>query len=166
MSSARQVKILFFDDIFSDLFRKKFPSDQLVWDDNWMTAVEEAFLETDNNTGVAFEIVKSGEIDSWQKILEKEKPDVLLLDLFWPEEAVAKYGDRMRAADISLEVLPQIRKAYPKLPIICHTVKPDKDLMEKVYDAGATFFLEKISISMSEVQRPLMYIVIHLLRQA
>jgi len=38
--------------------------------------------------------------------------------------------------------------------------------MEKVYDAGATFFLEKISISMSEVQRPLMYIVIHLLRQA
>ena len=46
-----RAKILFFDDIFSDLFRKELPADQLVWDDNWVAALEQGLTESDQRTG-------------------------------------------------------------------------------------------------------------------
>jgi len=159
-----KAKILFFDDIFSDLFRNKFPADQLAWDDNWVSSLTEAFKTAESSTGVNFEIVNCGEIYSWNEVIDKEKPDIILLDLFWPEQAVEKYGDRLRATDVSLEVLPKIREAFPALPVICHTAKPDNELMEKAYKKGATFFVEKVSMSLAEVQVPFVYIVINLLR--
>ena len=159
-----KAKVLVFDDIFSDLFRNKFPADQLVWDDNWVSSLEEAFEMAESNTGVSFEIVKCGEIDSWNEVINKEKPDIILLDLWWPEQAVEKYGDRLRATDISMEAPSEMRKAFPSLPVICHTAKPDKELMEKAYEKGATFFIEKVSMSLAEVQVPYVYIIINLLR--
>ncbi len=159
------VKVLFLDDIFSDLFRNKFSDDQLVWDDNWVASIEDALHASEQSTGVIFEIVKSGKIEEWREVIQKEKPDILLFDVYWPEQALEKYGDRLRGPDISLNVLPEIRAAYPSLPIISHTIKPEKELIEKIYNAGATFFVEKVGMSIPEVQVSLAYIMIYLLRQ-
>lgn len=161
-----KAKILFLDDIFSDLFRKQIPSDQLVWDDNWVSAVTDAILESNQNTDVVFNVIKSGEIEAWDDLVKKEKPDIILLDLFWPEQAVVKYNDRRRGTDISLDILFKIRKAYPDLPVVCYTVKPEKSLLDQAYQNGATFFLEKVTLAMPEIHSPLRYIFIYLLRQA
>ncbi len=160
-----KVKVLLLDDIFSDLFRNKFSNSQLVWDDNWVASIEDAFHASEKSTGISFELIKSGNIEAWQEIIEKEKPDILILDISWPEQAMEKYGDRLRGPDISLNILTEIRTAYPVLPVICHTAKPDKEMIEKAYNAGATFFVEKVGMSMPEVQVSLVYIIIYLLRK-
>ena len=160
-----KVKVLLLDDIFSDLFRNKFSNSQLVWDDNWVASIEDAFYASEKSTGISFELIKSGNIEAWQEIIEKEKPDILILDVSWPEQALEKYGDRLRGPDISLNILTEIRTAYPVLPVICHTAKPDKEMIEKAYNAGATFFVEKVGMSMPEVQVSLVYIIIYLLRK-
>jgi CheY-like chemotaxis protein len=159
------IKVLLLDDIFSSLFRNKFSTNQLVWNDNWVASIEDAFIASEKSTGISFELIKSGKIESWQEIIENEKPDILILDISWPEQAMEKYGDRLRAAEISLNILPEIRTAYPSLPVICHTAKPEKELIERAYKAGATFFVEKVGMSMPEVQVSLVYIIIYLLRQ-
>ncbi len=56
-------KILFLDDIFSPLFRKQFPQDQLVWDDNWIASLEQGLGDSEIKTGVRLELIKSGDID-------------------------------------------------------------------------------------------------------
>ena len=160
-----KVKILFFDDIFSDLFRKQNDSEQLIWDDNWVSSIEEELTDSKYNIGTTFELAKSGDIESWQEIVTKEKPDIILLDLFWPEQAKLKYGDGRRGMDISLEVIPAIRKVFPSLPVVCYTVKPDQDMLEKAYQAGATLFLEKVPLAIPEVHSSLKFILIYLLRQ-
>ena len=76
-----------------------------------------------------------------------------------------KWGDVRRAADISLDALKQIRDAYNTLPIIQYTLKPDKELMDQSYAAGATFFLEKVPLAIAEVHCALKYIMIYLLRE-
>ena len=156
-----KVKILLFDDILSHLFRTSLPKDQLVWDDNWISALEQSFAESGNGSGVSFELLKSGKIDSCLEIISKEQPDIILIDLFWPEEAWEKFGDRSRGIDIALDAIAEIRSAFPKLPIICHTVKPAPEIMQRVYMAGATFFMEKVSLPLPEVQSPLRYIIIN-----
>ena len=157
-------KILFFDDIFSETFRSKMPRDVTIWDDNWVSAVEKALIDGGSVVGTTFEIVKSGNIAGWRKELERERPDIVLLDLFWTEEAIAKYGDSRRGCDISLSVIPEMAKAYPDLPIICYTVKPERDLLEKAYRAGATFFLEKVALASAEVQSSLVYVFAYFLK--
>ena len=83
-----KAKILFFDDIFSDLFRAHHDKEQLVWDDNWVAALEREFTDPKRNIGgPTFELIKSGDIRSWRELIEKERPNILLVDLFWPEEA-------------------------------------------------------------------------------
>ena len=160
-----RAKILFFDDIFSDLFRKQNDSEQLMWDDNWVSSIEEELIDSKYNIGTTFELAKSGDIETWQDIVTKEKPDIILLDLFWPEQAKLKYDDGRRGMDISLEVIPEIRKAFPALPVVCYTVKPDQDMLEKAYRAGATLFLEKVPLAIPEVHSSLKFILIYLLRQ-
>ncbi len=161
-----KAKILFFDDIFSDRFRKQLSPEHLALDENWATAVTGALTEPDDLADITFELTRSGDIDAWKEVIEKEKPDVVLLDLFWPEEAFAKYQDRARGSDISLDALQQIRKAYPDLPIVCYTVKPDKELLQGSYARGATIFMEKLPLALPEVQRPLKYVLIYLLKYA
>ncbi|MBL0715382.1 MAG: response regulator [Desulfosarcina sp.] len=161
-----KAKVLFFDDIFSDLFRNELPPDQLVWDDNWIVAVEQGLAESDERSGYVFDLVKTGEINSWRRLIEEEKPDIVLLDLFWPAEASVKFKDRNRGSDIALEVTAGIHDAFPTLPVACYTLKPDKDLMEKAYRDGATIFLEKVALALPEVQSPLKYILIYLMKQA
>lgn len=158
-------KVLFFDDIFSELFREQLSSEHLAFDDNWVAAVCKALDDQSDEIGTSFEVVKHGDIDTWRECIEKEHPDILLLDCYWPEEAFVKYKDRSRGSDISLDILRMIREAFHDLLVVCYTVRPDKDLMEKAYDAGATFFLEKTPFAIPEVQSHLRYIMIYLLRQ-
>jgi DNA-binding NarL/FixJ family response regulator len=158
-------KILFLDDIFSPLFRKQFPADQLIWDDNWISSVEQGLADSETKIGVNLEFIKSGDIDSCPELIKKEKPDLVLLDLFWPEDAQRKFGDRSRATDISIDTIKRIRESFPVLPVICYTVQPDRELMEAAYAAGATIFLEKVVMAMPEIQSPLKYILFYLLRQ-
>ncbi len=160
-----KVKVLFFDDIFSDLFREKHEKEELAWDDNWIDSIFKALDESTQRIGVSFELIKSGEIDAWEALIKKEDPDIILLDLFWVEQAQQKYNDRNRAMDISMDVMQQIRKALPALPVVCYTIKPDHKLMERAYNAGATFFLEKVPIAIPEVHSSLKYIFIYLIRQ-
>jgi DNA-binding NarL/FixJ family response regulator len=161
-----KAKILFLDDIFSDRFRKQLSPEHLALDENWVSAVSTALTEQEDLTDLTFEVTKCGDIDAWQDVIEKEKPNVVLLDLFWPEEAFVKYKDRNRGSEISLDALVKIRKAFPDLPIICYTVKPDKELLEEAYSRGATFFLEKLPLALPEVQSPLKYVLIYLLKHA
>ena len=157
------IKVLFLDDIFSDIFRRTLDPEQLVFDDMWVSSIEKE-LTNSKIIGVDFEIIKSGDIDAWQATMKKEAPDLVLLDLYWHEQARQKYGDTRKAVDISLDALKDMRKIYPDLPIIQYTLKPDKDIMEKSYAAGATFFLEKVPLAVAEVHSALKYIMIYLMR--
>ncbi len=161
-----KAKILFFDDIFSDRFRKQLSPEHLALDENWVDAVTAALTEPDDLSDITFELTKQGDIDAWQEVIKREQPDVLLLDLFWPEEAFLKYRDRSRGSEISLDTLEKIRKAFPDLPIVCYTVKPDRELLEGTYRRGATLFMEKLPLALPEVQRPLKYVLIYLLKYA
>ncbi|MDQ7784011.1 MAG: response regulator [Desulfomonilaceae bacterium] len=158
-------KILFLDDIFSDQFRRKLSSEHLAFDDGWVSAVTKTLTNGSDDTGRAFQVIKSGDLVNWRALVEKEKPDVVLLDCFWPELALAKFGDTKREAEVGLSIIPEMRKTFPELPIICYTVKPNEDLIDRAYRLGASFFLEKVPLAMPEVQSPLKYVVIYLLRQ-
>ncbi|GAB6907099.1 hypothetical protein DESC_390057 [Desulfosarcina cetonica] len=158
-----KIKVLFLDDIFSDLFRQTLDQEQLVFDDTWSASLEREFSRT-RDIGADFEIVKSGDIENWQQLIEKERPDIVLLDLYWHEHARKKWGDVRRAVDISLDTLKQLRKRYKDLPVIQYTLKPNQQLMEQSYAAGATFFLEKVPLAIAEVHCSLKYIMIYLMR--
>ncbi|BBO88128.1 response regulator [Desulfosarcina ovata] len=160
-----KAKVLFFDDIFSDIFREKHLKEELAWDDNWIDSISKSLDESTQRIGVSFEIIKSGEIDAWEALIKKENPDIILLDLFWVEQAQQKYNDRNRAVDISMDVMQQVRKSFPSIPVVCYTIKPDYQLMERAYEAGATFFLEKVPLAIPEVHSSLKYILIYLIRQ-
>lgn len=155
-----RIKVLFLDDIFSDVFRKTHDIEQLAFDDAWVDSIERE-LTNNKIDGVEFTIVKSGELDQWPTLISKEQPDLVLLDLYWYEQAKAQ---NMGATDISLKALAAIRKEYPKLPVIQYTVKPDKETMDRSYEAGATFFLEKVPLAVPEVHSALKYLMVYLLR--
>lgn len=157
------IKVLFLDDIFSDLFRDKVDPEQMIFDDAWSESLERELVHK-KVSGIDFEIVKSGEIENWRQLIETETPDVVLLDVYWHEHARKKWGDVRRAADISLETLKEIRHAYQNLPVIQYTLKPNKEIMDQSYAAGATFFLEKVPLAIAEVHCALKYIMIYLLR--
>jgi DNA-binding NarL/FixJ family response regulator len=158
-----KIKVLFLDDIFSESFRKTHDSEQLAFDDAWVASIEKE-LTNKSLAGVDFEIVKSGAIDRWPGLIDREKPDLVLLDLCWHEEAKASGGAR-DAVDISLEALKAMRKALPDMPVIQYTVKPDKEIMERSYAAGATFFLEKVPLAIPEVHSTLKYLMIYLMQK-
>lgn len=157
------INVLFLDDIFSEAFRKTLDPEQLAFDDAWVDAIEKE-LTNAKIIGVDFHITKSGDIDGWRALLKKEKPDLVLLDLYWHEQAKKKYGDSRKAVNISLDALREIRKVYPDLPVIQYTLKPNKDMMDRAYAAGATFFLEKVPLAIAEVHSALKYIMIYLMR--
>lgn len=157
-----KIKVLFLDDIFSDIFRRTHDGEQLAFDDAWVESIERE-LANNKIAGIDFEIIKSGDIDNWPNLIDTEKPDVVLLDLYWYEQAKAK-GDATQAFDISLEALRGIRKSYPTLPVIQYTVKPDKKIMDSSYEAGATFFLEKVPLAVPEVHSALKYLMIYLMQ--
>ncbi|GAB6907656.1 hypothetical protein DESC_10006 [Desulfosarcina cetonica] len=161
-----KVKILFFDDIFSHLFRSEHDKNTLVWDDAWVESLETALVGKNDRLNLDFSLVKSGDIDSWQSIVEKEKPDVIIMDHYWPEHAWKKYGDRERGGEISLETLRQIRETFPDLPVISYTIKPDRELLDSAYASGVTFFMEKVAMAVPEVHNALKYIIIYLLRRS
>lgn len=159
-----KIKVLFLDDIFSDTFRQTLDGEQLAFDDMWVQSIEKQFSQS-KDIGVDFEIIKSGDIDAWRTLIESEKPDLVLLDLYWHEQAKKKFGSVRKAVDISLDVLKEIRKTHANLPVIQYTLKPDKEIMARSYAAGATFFLEKVPLAVSDVHSALKYIMIYLMRR-
>jgi DNA-binding NarL/FixJ family response regulator len=159
-----KVKILFLDDIFSTLFRIAHSEDELVWDDNWVDSIEKALTDQNDRLDVNFTLVKSGEIENWKNLLDKEKPDIILMDLYWPEQARKKYGDHKKGTKISLDTLREMRKMYPDLPIIFYTILPDRKTLNECYENGATFFMEKISMAIPEVHNTLKYIIIYFMK--
>ncbi len=160
-----RAKILFFDDIFSDVFRAHHDKEQLVWDDNWVAALEKEFTDPKRNIGTTFELVKSGDIHSWRELIEKETPDILLIDLFWPEEARKKFNDERRGDEISLGIISEIRNEFADIPVVSYTFKPNQEILEQAYAAGATFFLEKVALALPEVHSALKYFCVYLMRQ-
>jgi DNA-binding NarL/FixJ family response regulator len=157
-------KILFFDDIFSSLFRKEHNANELIWDDNWVSSLEKAFHDQNDRLEITFNLVKSGDIENWKGVIDKEKPDTIIMDYYWPEHAKKKYGDQKKGGEISIETIKQIRKLYPNLPIISYTIKPDRQILDAAYESGVTFFLEKIAMAMPEVHNTLKYVIIYLLK--
>ncbi|OPX36632.1 MAG: hypothetical protein B1H13_14130 [Desulfobacteraceae bacterium 4484_190.3] len=160
-----KVKILYFDDIFSDLFRAQLDEAQLDWDDKWVASLEREFTDPERDIGYTFEMVKSGDINSWRDLIKKETPDILLVDLFWPEEARRKFKDETRAAEFSIAVISEIRTEFPTLPMICYSFKPNPETLQYAYIAGATLFLEKVPLTLPEVHSALKYFCIYLIRQ-
>lgn len=160
-----KAKILFFDDIFSDLFRNRQDKDQLIWDDNWVAALEKEFSDPKQNTGTTFELVKSGDIHSWRELIEKETPDILVIDLFWPEEARKKFNNERRGDEISLGIISEIRNEFADMPVISYTFKPNQEILEQAYAAGTTLFLEKVALAPPEVHSALKYFCVYLIRQ-
>ncbi len=158
-----KAKILFFDDIFSDAFRETLDSHELLWDDNWVKAVETSLTEGKKTAGMDFKLVKSGEIENSLDVIEAQKPDALLLDMFWAEQAKQLHGDGSKGVEVGLGALRRIRAVHPDLPIVAYTMKPDVTLMERAYAAGATFFAEKNPMALPEVQNALVYILHYLL---
>ena len=155
-----KINVLFLDDIFSEIFRQTLDGEQLAFDDAWVSSIEKSLCES-NMEGLDFKIFKSGNIDRWHSLIDQEKPDVVLLDLYWPEHA-RKSGDDRSAVDISLTALKAIREAYPDLPVVQYTVKPDMETMQRSYDAGASFFLEKVPLAIAEVHSTLKYLMVYL----
>ena len=156
-------KILFLDDIFSEAFRETLDSQALMWDDNWVKSVEEAFAESKEIVGVEFKLLMSGDIESSLAVIEDKKPDALLLDMFWSEQAKMLLGDSNKGEEVGLGALRKIRDANPELPIIVYTMKPNAALMTKAYEAGATFFSAKNSIALPDVQISIIYMLHYLL---
>lgn len=64
------------------------------------------------------------------QVLEKEKPDFLLLDVYMPD---------MLGSDL----LPVIREKYPKVSIIMITAATDKEFLEKALNYGVENYLIK-----------------------
>lgn len=158
-----KIKVLFLDDIFSDIFRKTHDIEQLAFDDAWVDSIEQE-LTNSKIRGIDFEIVRSGDIDQWATLISRETPDVVLLDMYWYEQAKQK-GNNYTATEISLEALRAMRKKYPSLPIIQYTVKPDQDTLNQSYAAGATVFFEKVPLAIPEVHSGLKYLMIYLMQQ-
>ena len=50
------IKVLFLDDIFSDLFRNKVDSEQLIFDDTWSESLEKELVHK-KVSGIDFQIV-------------------------------------------------------------------------------------------------------------
>lgn len=150
-----KIKVLFMDDIFSDTFRKNHDSEHLAFDDAWIESIEKELFSNDIEN-VTFDLVKNGDIGRMPSLIQQEKPDIVLLDLYWYEDA--------GKTDLSLAALREIRKSHPDLPVIQYTIKPDKEIMDRSYEAGATFFLAKVPLPIPEVHTALKYIMVYLKR--
>ena len=71
-----------------------------------------------------------GSIPELREELEKRVPDVLILDLNMPE------GN-------SLEVIPELRRKYPKFAILVLSIHPEQQVGVKAILAGANGYLNK-----------------------
>jgi len=162
-------KILFFDDIFSTELRKTLSPEELVWDDRWVSSVEKALAGGKDAVGVHFNLVKSGEINDLNKKIDEESPDIALVDVCWPEHARAKHNlspDCWSEVKIGTDIVRKIKTCHPELPIVVLSAKPNKDIVNTAYRAGASFFIEKVTTALSDVQSSLTYVFFNLLLQA
>src|SRR3954471_2644130 len=64
------------------------------------------------------------------EILDQKKPDLLLLDVYMPDQ-------------LGSNLLPVIRQKYPQVDIIMITADTDKEILEKALHYGVEYFLIK-----------------------
>ncbi|MTH55689.1 response regulator [Bacillus mangrovi] len=96
-------------------------------DDFRVAQIHEQFLEKAGGFTLAG---KSANGRETMELLEKEKPDLLLLDVYLPD-------------GMGTELLPEIRRAFPGTDIIMITAAADKPLIHKALSYGAIHFLIK-----------------------
>jgi DNA-binding NarL/FixJ family response regulator len=80
----------------------------------------------------ATEIEQAGTIPEFREALARSRPDVLVLDLNMP-------------GGNTLEVIPELRRLYPKLGILVLSVHPEQQAGIKAILAGANGYLNKSS---------------------
>ena len=78
------------------------------------------------------EVEQVGSIPELREALAARLPDVLVLDLNMPTGS-------------SLEVIPELRRLYPKLPILVLSIHPEQHAGVKAILAGANGYLNKNS---------------------
>lgn len=96
-------------------------------DDFRVAAIHEKFLGSFDGIEVVGKALNGKETI---EILKKEKPDLLLLDVYMPDQ-------------LGTDLLPIIRKQFANLDIIMITAATDKELFTKALHYGVEYFLIK-----------------------
>ncbi|MEK9198458.1 response regulator [Ureibacillus sp. 179-F W5.1 NHS] len=96
-------------------------------DDFRVAAIHEKFLGNFEGIEVVGKALNGKETI---EILKKEKPDLLLLDVYMPDQ-------------LGTDLLPNIRKQFSNLDIIMITAATDKELFTKALHYGVEYFLIK-----------------------
>ncbi len=96
-------------------------------DDFRVAAIHEKFLGNFDGIEVVGKALNSKETI---EILEQNKPDLLLLDVYMPDQ-------------LGTDLLPVIREQFPTLDIIMITAATDKELFVKALHYGVEYFLIK-----------------------
>lgn len=80
-----------------------------------------------------YEVVAEGADGSEAlKLLEENKPDVLLMDIAMKNQS-------------GIDVLPEIKKSFPELPVILLSMHATEDYLKQAFNAGAQAYLLKDS---------------------
>ncbi|WP_246001269.1 response regulator [Oceanobacillus piezotolerans] len=96
-------------------------------DDFRVANIHENFLQRYEEIHVVGKALNAKET---MEILKKEKPDLLLLDVYMPDKS-------------GVDLLPEIRKEHPDIDIIVITASTDKDILNKALHYGVESFLIK-----------------------
>ncbi|KWW22125.1 MULTISPECIES: response regulator [Peribacillus] len=96
-------------------------------DDFRVADIHEKFLKAFDEVEVVGKAVNAKKT---LRILEQKKPDLLLLDVYMPDQ-------------LGTELLPDIRKNFPSVDIIMITAATDKEQLEKALHYGVENYLIK-----------------------
>ncbi len=107
----------------------------IVEDDSYILEMYKIKFEASN-----FEVISASDGVAGLEILEKEKPDIILLDIIMPKKD-------------GFSVLKTIRSnsAFEKIPIILLTNLGQRENIEKGFELGATSYIIKAHFTPSEI---------------
>lgn len=101
-------------------------------DENFVWIVEQNF------TSKGFSVVTAGNGEEGLKMAEKEKPDLILLDLLMPKMDGMEMAKQMKAKGINI-------------PIIFLTNMSDVDHISKAIEAGPSDYIIKSDVSVDKI---------------
>lgn len=96
-------------------------------DDFRVAAIHEKFLESFKEIEVVGKALNGKETI---KLLKKQKPDLLLLDVYMPDQ-------------LGTELFPIVRQQFPNVDIIMITAATDKEIFVQALHYGVEYFLVK-----------------------
>ncbi len=107
----------------------------IIEDDSFILEMYKIKFESSN-----FEVISANDGIKGLKILEKEKPDIILLDIIMPKKD-------------GFSVLKAIRSnpALEKIPVILLTNLGQRENIEKGFELGATGYIIKAHFTPSEI---------------